>query len=372
MKKILILVIALGCSFFNLEGQSFGLIQKTTLVQRLSETSGLIVVGGKFFTHGDSGDEPKLYELDTATGNIIRTVFIPGSMNKDWEEITHDDSWVYVGDFGNNAGMRQDLVIYKIRKNLLSLDTINEVDTIQFGYEQQVDFSNRTFQTNFDAEAMIATDTFLYIFSKNWGNFKSYLYKCPKAKGKYQLKVIDSFDANGLITGACLSQITGKLMLCGYTFNSGFVLECDSFLHSHVKKKFNRQEFPTLGNIQIEAIAEVSKDRYFLTSEQLNSDAALLELVKIKTSGLDGIIQKRTSVNIHQSSNSKVFHWNANIGIRNLEIYNMSQQLLFLKEINNTNQGEIDLSLLESGLYVLKGISGCGEIFKIKFIVKDE
>ncbi len=364
-------MVTLGCAFLHLEGQSFGLKQKATLVQKLSETSGLIVVGGKFYTHGDSGDEPILYEFDTLTGKINRTVFVQGATNKDWEEMTQDDSFVYIGDFGNNAGMRKDLVIYKIQKALLSLDTIRGVDTIQFGYEQQVDFSNKTFQTNFDAEAMIATDSCLYIFSKNWGNFKTYIYECSKKKGQYLLKINDSIEANGLITGACFSPFSGKLLLCGYTLNVGFVLECDSFLSRKIKKQLNRMEFPAFGNIQIEAIAEVAKDRYFLTSEQLNSDAALFELSKVKTSGLRNNRKTDIQFFLNLNQDAKMLTWQSASGIREMQIFKMDGQLVQIEMLNHRVSGEIDISFLQGGIYVVKSEFTSGERISMKIYFGD-
>ena len=53
----------------------------------LSESSGAVFFNGRFISHNDSGNENKLYELDTATGLILRTVHIQNAVNSDWEDL---------------------------------------------------------------------------------------------------------------------------------------------------------------------------------------------------------------------------------------------------------------------------------------------
>ena len=39
---------------------------------------------------------------------------ISSAKNKDWEDITRDDKYIYIADMGNNFNNRKDLKIYKI------------------------------------------------------------------------------------------------------------------------------------------------------------------------------------------------------------------------------------------------------------------
>ena len=86
------------------------------LPDTVSETSGLIFHNGKLITHNDSGGRPELYEIDTTSLEITRTVTIENIENIDWEDIAQDDTHIYIGDFGNNGGDRTDLKIYKCLK----------------------------------------------------------------------------------------------------------------------------------------------------------------------------------------------------------------------------------------------------------------
>ena len=89
-----------------------------TLPENVLESSGLIYYNNRLITHNDSGNSPQLYELDSLGSQIFRTITINNATNIDWEDITQDDTYIYVGDFGNNSGNRQDLRIYRIKKSL--------------------------------------------------------------------------------------------------------------------------------------------------------------------------------------------------------------------------------------------------------------
>lgn len=181
---------------FNGYAQTLTIKNKSKLSDTVAETSGLVNVQGRFFTHEDSGGEPMLYEVDTSNGSILSTYRVKGATNIDWEDIASDDSFVYIGDFGNNAGMRKDLCIYKLKiTSLLSGDTQTLTEKIYFNYEGQSDFSNHTYVTNYDAEALVSVGNQLFIFSKNWGNFKSYVYGLSKVPGNYAIQILDSFNA---------------------------------------------------------------------------------------------------------------------------------------------------------------------------------
>ena len=85
-------------------------ITSTTLLSdTLNETSGLALVQGRLITHNDKGGEPKLYELDTLNGQLLRTVIVENATNVDWEDLCTDADHLYIGDMGNNDGDRTDL-----------------------------------------------------------------------------------------------------------------------------------------------------------------------------------------------------------------------------------------------------------------------
>ncbi len=244
----------------------------TNLDSIISETSGLIFFNGRLITHNDSGTEPKLYEVDTINGDILRTVVVANAQNVDWEDITQDNQFIYIGDFGNNDGTRTDLKIYKIDKNDY-LTTVNDTvyaDTIQFSYLEQTDFTPAPFATNFDAEAMISFEDSLYIFTKNWDNAKSDIYAIPKISGNYSVARIDNIESQGFVTGADYDANSNTVSLIGYTLTSSFLFQIEDFdgvdFTSSEMNRYNLS-LPNGYSYQTEGIVYSSSDYLYASSE---------------------------------------------------------------------------------------------------------
>jgi len=193
---------------------------KTSLPDALQETSGLVFTDDKLWTHNDSGGEPAIYHIDTLSGQVRQTVVVTNTVNTDWEAITADNQYIYVGDFGNNrSGNRQDLVIYRIRKS--DIGTVPAIrvraDLIRFSYSDQTDFMAKELnRTAFDCEAMFVQNGQLHLFTKDWIGDKTRHYTLPATPGVHKATFREQLAANGLITDAALSE-TGVLVLTGYT-----------------------------------------------------------------------------------------------------------------------------------------------------------
>jgi hypothetical protein len=186
---------------------------------KLHETSGLVKFNHRFWTHNDDSD-CNLYALDTLSGEILETYNLPNIENTDWEDISHDETHFYIGDFGNNyQGNRKDLHILKIEKQSL-LDRNSKIERINFSYSNQIDFSiQKPNRTNFDCEAMAVTNDSILLFLKEWKNKQTTIYSLPKTAGNYIVKPKESFKIKGLVTSACYLKSKNKLTLCGYTKN---------------------------------------------------------------------------------------------------------------------------------------------------------
>ncbi|MBL0127772.1 MAG: T9SS type A sorting domain-containing protein [Flavobacteriales bacterium] len=194
----------------------------TVLPAQMNETSGLIVVSGVIWTILDSGNPPAVYAVDPDNGSVLRTVQLTGATNVDFEEITADANWVYIGDFGNNLGSRTDLRIYRIPRSALEDEGITEaaVDTIRFTFSDQTDFTPAWNATNFDQEAMIAVDDSLFLFSKRWLDERTRLYALPATPGDHVAEARGTFDTNGVITAASWDGVD-RLALLGHEDDPG-------------------------------------------------------------------------------------------------------------------------------------------------------
>lgn len=191
-------------------------IKSIILSSRLRETSGLCIEQDSIWTHNDDADI-NLYKC-SMNDSGYSAYPMQSLKNTEWEDISNDSAYIYLGDFGNNAsGNRKDLHILRIEKSLL-MKGIVKADTINFSYEDQVDLNAVPANTtDFDCEAMIVGKDSMYLFTKMWSMQKTTMYSLPKLPGMYKAKKNAQIDSQGLITGACFLEDKRLIILCGYS-----------------------------------------------------------------------------------------------------------------------------------------------------------
>ena len=208
-----------GSCLYNPTNYSLNLV--ANLVDTLSENSGLVWAAGKLYTFNDSGSGTKVYEV-TANGTIVRTIHIANSTNVDWEAMTSDSTYFYLGDFGNNNGNRTDLCIYRLLKSEVTNNAIDTVvaEKMNFSWADQLDFTSAFNANNFDCEAFYATEDSLFLFSKNWVDLKTKCYALPNYwTDTLNATLSSQFDVDGLITDACRDTVNNRTYLLGYKNN---------------------------------------------------------------------------------------------------------------------------------------------------------
>ncbi|KFF10931.1 hypothetical protein IW15_17315 [Chryseobacterium soli] len=180
------------------------------LNDRMHESSGLNILNGNLYTFNDSGNAPELFEINKTSGEIINVLKIE-AQNTDWEALTNDGTYFYIGDFGNNDGSRKHLKIFKV-----PVQNNGPVQTLPFYYPDQNDFSSRYYRMDLDAEAMVYTNKKLHIFSKEWVSKKVTHYIIdPEITENQKAEKVESYTTNYLVTDA--AYFDGKLYLVGYT-----------------------------------------------------------------------------------------------------------------------------------------------------------
>lgn len=259
---------------FNVIAQITNVVEKFNLPTIINESSGAIFFNDKLITHNDSGNENKLHELDTISGAVSRTVTITNATNVDWEDISQDDTSIYIGDIGNNSGNRTDLKIYKISKSDYVSSTNVLADIINFSYSDQMDFTTNANNTKWDAEALMSFDeSNLILFTKNWVDGITKAYSIPKNTGTYFLSPLaTTLTSGGLITGATYNASTGNVYLIGYnSMLQPIVWSSENFTTNDIFSGTNTQtSLSSLGFEQAEAITYIGGNRYFITSETFN------------------------------------------------------------------------------------------------------
>lgn len=208
--------------------------------------------------------------LNKKTGKLNSTYQLKGATNKDWEAITQDTNYLYIGDFGNNRGNRKDLRIYKIAKLAIEQEEkAPKIDTIAFVYPDQKNFTGPIHQHNYDCEAMIAVGDSLYLFSKNFEDRHSKLYVLPKQAGSYTAHLKDRFNVKGNITDAAIGD-TGVIALSGYYFDQGNFFPFLWLFWEYPDKSFFQGQAQRINfnfQAQMEGICYDQNGYFFLSSE---------------------------------------------------------------------------------------------------------
>ena len=349
MKYIKIIILLLFSASVA-QSQNIVTLPLASLETSISESSGLITIAGKLITHNDSGNDACLYEIDSITGNVVRTVTVANAFNHDWEDIARDNQYIYIGDIGNNDGDRTDLKIYRISISdyLNASNDIVYADSICFSYLDQTNFTPSPYTSNYDAEAIIATTNSLFIITKNWLNQKANLYRVPKLPGTFQLQLIDSLNTQGLITGATYNTANNVVMLCGYSFANNFVVKLSQFDPNDIfncNYEFLYLQTPNI--MQIEAICPKDTIEYYLTSESSqNGDATLY---RINTELLTGINKpKEKTIRIFPNPANSFINIDTNEPTITI-IYGMNG-----KEILKSSSHNIKIEKLQVGIYFVK------------------
>lgn len=336
----------------------------------LNETSGLIWWNNYLWTHNDDADL-HLYALDTLDMQIDTVFSLPDCLNIEWEEISQDDQFIYLGDFGNNSnGNRTDLKILRVDKNSI-LENNPLVDTIWFSYSLQTDFTPiGSNQTNFDCESMIVSSDSIYLFTKEWISNYTTLYTLPKLPGSYIAHDIASYNVQGLITGATYLESQKAVVLVGYStlLQPFFVLLYD-FSDHHFFSGNKRKVGINLPFHQIEGIATIDGFNYFTSNEKF-SQSIFNVPAKINQFNLSGLLSNyldTNSVSISDDFTKALFQifpnpsenqiqllWLEDQTEINVEILNLTGQLIFEKKVSDPNNCILNIDYLPRGVYLIR------------------
>lgn len=243
-----------------------------TLSDSLRETSGLTFLKDKLYTINDGGNTNEIFEIDKKSGEILKKIKT-NFTNKDWEAITNDGENIFIGDFGNNAGSRKNLMIYKT--NLFYVPNEEMVspndNKIQYSYQNQKDFKTNYINHDFDAEAMIFLEGKIHVFSKEWAskNISHYIIDAQNKENQLVEKT-ETLHIGFVVTDA--SYFQNKLYVVGYTKKAKVYLmifekdENGNFF-SKIPQKYKLGSALTVG--QVEGIA-VNNDGLYISNESFS------------------------------------------------------------------------------------------------------
>lgn len=254
------------------------------LSPELDKTSALIWWNGHLWTVPDART-PVLYQLSPETGEILDRINIRHARNDDWEALSQDERYIYIGNTGDNEkGTKPGghMILRVKKEDILPAPPSVPADTIGYVLEGSFDDKkNKSNHTNFDCEAFIIFRDSIYLFTKQWLNRKTRIYQLPARPGQYTARLVDSFNIEGLITDACYYPGNNTIALSCYntdrtTFLTPFVCLLSEFPGSRFfSGKIARRD---IGKpfYQVEGITSPNGRDYYLTNEKL--DMSLYEI----------------------------------------------------------------------------------------------
>lgn len=357
----------------------FQMEQRATLPNALEESSGLAYLNGQLWTHNDGGNPDEIYRIDSLTGEILQTVLVGGLENEDWEDMAQSDTHLFVGDFGNNAGNRMDLKIGKIDRNDLG-NLIVSAEIINFSYSDQTDFEELLNANDYDCESFFYYQDTLHLFTKNWVDQQTRHYTMPATPGTHVAQLRETFDVEGLVTGAAIDEETGTISLIGYTPSGiNFMWLLYDYQPNHYFSGNIRKIMLGTGltNSQTEGIIFTENGSGFVSSENFNVlPPRLLRFDTRQWTG-DIVTSLDDPISLEKSLDLKVFPipfgdqvtltWKADYLENGLvEIFDLLGNSVFRKELNNTeNRLLVDTSNLPKGSYFAKISNEKGVISKV-------
>ena len=279
---------------------------------------------------------------------VTRSVTISNATNTDWEDLTHDGTYIYIGDFGNFRGDRTDLKVYRIAITDYFANTSVTADIINFSYSNQTDFTPSPLATNFDAEGLIHFNNSLYIFSKNWLNGNTDIYELPKTPGTYSITNIDSITAEGLISGATINTSNSNIFLTGYDLNGGFIIQLSGFnsgLFSNGIITKIPVNVPANFSSQIEGIIPINTNEYYISAEENLPNASGLYRFNASTLSISEIDDMDISFYPNPAASAIIL----NRPMLKTKIYSITGQQVKVSTAQN-----IDVSDIKSGVYLIK------------------
>lgn len=365
MKNLLLFITFIFYSFLAIS-QITNFTEKFDLPVETKETSGLLFFDSKIITHNDSGNQPNLYEIDSLTGNLLRVVHVNNATNIDWEDITEDENHIYIADIGNNNGNRTDLKIYKILKSDFKNSTSISADIISFSYEDQTNFDSKPNGSNFDAESIVVYNNSILIFTKNWNDLKTNVYKTPLITGNYLATKVSSANVDGLITGGVYND--NRFFLTGYNASLiPFLIYIspnrkpgeDIFFSGFNKISLENElgqgsQLEGITNIGLTGNYYISREHFTTTinGNQYDFTQKLYEFQDATSPLLSLDESKLAKIIISPIPATNKIKINTSLPFLNLEIYNSLGKKMDIPLTDTLK--ELDISNLEKGVYILK------------------
>lgn len=285
---LLLLLNMAGCSTISLVADSgappYIGNKEAILPATVAETSGLACLDdGSFLTLNDSGHTASVYQIN-ALGQVLQQ-FELNANNLDWEAMTIHQGELWVGDIGNNSGLRKGGDLYYRQLPLTQDKDANKLSTSQtsFIYPDLPLPPLQVYEHDFDAEALVSANGQLFLFNKAWQSDDTSVYLLEPNLTTTTARKVSRIDGlPGVVTDGAFSEQHQRFVLTGYAKFQKNVLKLALYNDYQPFLAVLDPNFQLLQVIsfaeggQLEAICIDAKQQVWLTQEQSKRRPALL------------------------------------------------------------------------------------------------
>ena len=252
----------------------------------LDENSGLATYGDStVWVIEDGGNKDEIYQINLK-GDILKSLKVKNGDNQDWEDLTTDKAGnLYIGDIGNNANKRKDLVIYKLPNPTIEPGDKIDAEKIKLHYPDQKDFPHKKEGLFYDSEAIFHHDGKIFIVTKNRSKAftgEAHIYSVPDTKGTYEATLVGSFTPCKdwkicQITSIDISPKGDRIVALSY----GKLFIFTDFTWDDFTKG-NLQEIDPGPRSQLESVCFLNDDTLLISDEKAHSEGGNLYTYSIK------------------------------------------------------------------------------------------
>ena len=201
---------------------------------RIEESSGVAAsrqFPGVLWTHNDGGGGRKqvLYAIDHE-GKSLGEFIIADALLHDWEDIAIDDAkHLFIGDIGNNDGVRRELAVHQIDEP----DPKLGVSFVQVKRTWRLHFPGKPF----DCESLFVWKGYGYVVSKVFDDARAQIFRFPlkETKTPLTLELVASTKIESPVSGADISP-DGKLLAL-VAKSGAFLYNIDGDVNQVAKKR---------------------------------------------------------------------------------------------------------------------------------------
>jgi hypothetical protein len=180
--------------------------QLNPIVNEISGIADSKLNPGDLWAQEDSGNPPQIY-LINHNGNVVKTIYLKGVTDRDWEDMALFNNDIYIAETGDNAQNFTDYRFYKFAEPSSSVDTVKNIETIPFNYPDGAH----------DAEAFLidpATKN-IYIITKR--DNPSRIYRLTYPFGSTNMATfVGQLTYSGVVSG-CISPDGKEIIIKTYT-----------------------------------------------------------------------------------------------------------------------------------------------------------